>query len=43
MGIELINYDDLDPEEARQWADSLNHSLRALNRFHKQIKETTHD
>lgn len=43
MGIELVDFDDLDLREASQWADSLNYSLRALNRFHKQIKETTHD
>lgn len=43
MGVELVEYGDLDPREASQWADSLTHSLRALNRFVKQIKETTHD
>lgn len=42
MGVELIDYDDLDPREASQWADSLTYSLRALNRFAKQIKETAH-
>jgi hypothetical protein len=42
MGVGLINYDEIDPREARQWADSLNDSFRVLNRFHKQIKETTH-
>lgn len=43
MGVELIDYDDLDSREAGQWADSLTYSLRALNRFAKQIKETAHD
>lgn len=43
MGIDLVDFDDLDPQEAGQWADSLSHSLRALNRFVKQIKESTHD
>lgn len=42
IGVGLINYSELDPREARQWADSLNDSLRVLNRFAKQIKETTH-
>lgn len=41
MGVELIDYDAIDPAQASQWADSLSHSLRVLNRFHKQIKETT--
>lgn len=40
MGVELIDYDELDVREASQWADSLTHSIRALNRFVKQIKET---
>lgn len=40
MGVELVNFDDLDPREASQWADSLTQSLRVLNRFAKQIKET---
>lgn len=43
MGIDLIDYDDVDPREACQWATSLNDSLRVLNRFAKQIKEMTHD
>lgn len=41
MGVELVNFDELDLREASQWADSLTYSLRALNRFAKQIKETT--
>jgi hypothetical protein len=40
MGIDLIAYDELDPKEVSQWADSLSHSIRTLNRFMKQIKET---
>lgn len=39
MGIELIDYDEIDPQEASQWATSLTDSLRVLNRFAKQIKE----
>lgn len=41
MGVELIDYDELDLREASQWADSLKDSLRVLNRFAKKIKETT--
>jgi hypothetical protein len=41
MGVELINFDHLDLSQASQWADSLSHSLKVLNRFHKRIKETT--
>lgn len=40
IGLDLVAYDDLDLTEIGHWVDSLNHSLRALNRFHKQIKET---
>lgn len=43
MGIELIDYQAVDPAQASQWADSLTASIRTLNRFLKQIKETTHD
>lgn len=42
MGVRLINYDEIDPREAEQWAASLTDSLSELRRFHKQIKETTH-
>jgi len=38
-GLDLINYDDLDPAELADWATSLTESMRALNRFVKQIKE----
>lgn len=41
MGVELIDYAELDPVEARQWVASLTDSLRVLNRFAKQIKETS--
>jgi hypothetical protein len=37
--LRLINYDDLDVAEAQEWATSLTESMRALNRFVKQIKE----
>jgi hypothetical protein len=39
--LRLINYDDLDVAEATEWATSLTDSIRALNRFAKQIKEMT--
>lgn len=41
--LRLINYDDIDPSEAAEWATSLTDSIRALNRFAKQIKEMTHE
>lgn len=45
-GVGLIAdlMDQIDREEAaaQEWAASLSDSLRALNRFSKQIKETTH-
>jgi len=37
--LRLINYIDIDPSEAREWATSLTESIRVLNRFAKQIKE----
>lgn len=40
MGVELIDFASLNLEEVGQWTDSLSDSLRALNRFHKQLKET---
>lgn len=39
MGVGLIVYDDLDAKEISHWATSLDDSLRALNRFRKQLKE----
>jgi hypothetical protein len=41
VGIRLVNFDDLDREQAENWATSLTDSLRALNRLAKQIKEMT--
>lgn len=43
MGVELIDYAAVAPAVASQWADSLTESMRALNRFVRQIKEQTHD
>lgn len=40
MGLSLIDYDDLDPAAAKEWAASLTESLRALNAFNRKIKET---
>lgn len=39
MAIELVDIDQLDPAEARDWAVSLTASIRSLNRFARQIKE----
>ena len=41
MGVELIDYAAVDSATASQWVDSLSNSLRVLNRFRKQIEETT--
>lgn len=41
MGVELIKYEDVDAAVASQWVDSLTESMRTLNRFVRQIKETT--
>ncbi len=40
-GVELVEYGDVDPAVASQWVDSLSESMRALNRFVRQIKEQT--
>lgn len=40
MGIELIDYASLDPEEVRQWTDSLTTSINALSKAVKKIKES---
>lgn len=41
MGVELIDYAALDLSQAGQWADSLAHSFRALNRFKEHIRKAT--
>lgn len=41
LGLRLFDPDNADPAQADEWATSLNDSLRALNRFRKQIKEMT--
>lgn len=41
MGIALIDLEDLDPAEITDWAASLTDSVRALNRFARQLKEMT--
>jgi hypothetical protein len=42
MALDLFNPEELtDKQHAAHWSTSLTHSLRALNRFHKQIKEMT--
>lgn len=41
VGIGLVNFGDLDPSRAENWAVSLTESIRALNRLTKQIKEMT--
>jgi ParB-like chromosome segregation protein Spo0J len=39
--VDLIDYNTLDRAEAQHWATSLTDSLRALDKFAKQIKEMT--
>ena len=41
MGVELVDYDDLDVAEVSRWADSLSASLRSLATFNRKIKERT--
>lgn len=41
MGVELVDHTEVDPAVASQWVDSLTESMRVLNRFVRQIKETT--
>lgn len=40
LPMRLVNFTELDPAQAAEWADSLTESIRALNRFAKQMKET---
>lgn len=39
LPIRLVNFNELDAAQAAEWANSLTESMRALNRFVKQIKE----
>ena len=39
-GLALVNYDDIDPEEAQTWVDSLTKSISALSKANRQIKES---
>lgn len=38
--FDLVNYDDLNPEEAQEWVDSLTQSIKALSKARNQIKES---
>lgn len=40
MGLDLVNFDDLDPAEVSEWTASLADSTRRLSRFIRQLKET---
>lgn len=42
-GFALVNYGDLDMEEAQTWSDSLTKSISALSKANRQIKESLHD
>lgn len=37
LSLDLIDYDDLDGEQAAEWATSLDESFKTLNSFRKQI------
>ena len=39
-GLALVNYDDVDLEEAQTWVDSLTKSISALSKANRQIKES---
>lgn len=39
LPMRLVNFEDLDAAQADEWANSLTESIRALNRFVKQMKE----
>lgn len=41
FGISLVDFDGLDTDQIEDWATSISTSLRALTRFHKQLKEMT--
>lgn len=41
QGLNLIDFDALDPARLNEWATSLSDSLRLLNRLNKQLKEMT--
>jgi hypothetical protein len=41
MGVELADLTGLDPAEAARWAASMTHSIRALSKFARQLKEVT--
>jgi hypothetical protein len=41
MGVELADPAGLDPAEAADWAASMTRSIRALNKFLRQLKEVT--
>jgi len=39
-GLALVNYNDIDPEEAPTWVDSLTKSMSAISKANRQIKES---
>lgn len=42
LGLDLVDYDDIDLTEVGQWVTSMDESFRALNRFKNQLKKVTH-
>lgn len=43
MSLTVVEIDQLDRDQVERWIASLTDSLRSLNRFTKQLKETTRD
>jgi len=41
IGVDLINYEDLDVAQVGHWATSLDESLKVLNQFRKKLKKVT--
>lgn len=39
MGLNLVDFDELDPAEIGDWTASLSESIRRLNRLNKRLKE----
>jgi len=37
MGLEYVQFDDLDPDRVEEWTESLTESLRTLNRFKREM------
>lgn len=43
MGLELIEYDDLDQDQVEKWTETMDEAFKVLIRFRKNIKELRDD